>query len=456
MHILSVVGARPNFMKVGPLHRALSQIGGIRSRVVHTGQHYDERMSDVFFRQLDLPEPDVYLGVGSGTHAEQTGRVMMAFEPVVREERPDLVIVVGDVNSTLAAALVAVKLHVPVAHVEAGLRSGDRRMPEEINRLATDAIADRLFVTERSGLDHLRREGVPDERIHFVGNVMIDSLVRFRDKAAETSILEDLSITPKGYALVTMHRPRNVDDPERLEELVRILEATAARYPVVFPVHPRTRANLAAAGLEARLRALDAVRLLEPVGYLEFLRLMEHAAVVVTDSGGIQEETTYLGVPCLTLRPSTERPVTVELGTNVLLPLDAEKVAERVADVAAGRFKKGEIPPLWDGHAAERIEPGMTVVDYTPGSGWWTRILLSLSGWGWRRCGGSGRPPRSRSRLRAGRRCWWPAPARSWRPCGGRSRRTEARPTSIRATSTTSKRSTSWPAPSPASTASTS
>jgi UDP-N-acetylglucosamine 2-epimerase (non-hydrolysing) len=355
MHILSVVGARPNFMKVGPIHRALSAREGVRSRIVHTGQHYDERMSDVFFRQLELPEPDVYLGVGSGSHAEQTGRVMMAFEKVVRDDKPDLVVVVGDVNSTLAAALVAAKLHVPVAHIEAGLRSGDRAMPEEINRLATDAIADHLFVTERSGLEHLRREGAREDRVHFVGNVMIDSLVHFRAKAAETSVLEDIGVESKGYALVTMHRPRNVDDLERLAEVVRVLEAVAERYPVVFPVHPRTRNNLAAAGLEARLAALDGVHLLDPVGYLEFLKLMEHAAVVVTDSGGIQEETTYLGVPCLTLRPSTERPATVDVGTNVLLPLDAERVAERVRDVAAGRFKRGDVPPLWDGNAAERI-----------------------------------------------------------------------------------------------------
>jgi len=280
---------------------------------------------------------------------------MMAFETVVQEEKPDLVIVVGDVNSTLAAALVAAKLHVPVAHVEAGLRSGDRAMPEEINRLATDAIADLLFVTERSGLEHLRREGIPENRVHFVGNVMIDSLVHFRAKAAEVAVLDDLGLVPKGYALVTMHRPRNVDDPSRLAEVVRILEVVAERYPVVFPVHPRTRKNLADAGLDDRLAALDGVRLLEPVGYLEFLKLMEHAAVVVTDSGGIQEETTYLGVPCLTLRPNTERPVTVEVGTNVLLPLDAERVAERIRDVAAGRFKQGAVPPLWDGKAAERI-----------------------------------------------------------------------------------------------------
>jgi UDP-N-acetylglucosamine 2-epimerase (non-hydrolysing) len=354
MHILSVVGARPNFMKVGPLHRAFARRDGVRSRIVHTGQHYDERMSDVFFRQLGLPEPDVTLGVGSGTHAEQTGRVMMAFEAVVQEEEPDLVVVVGDVNSTLAAALVAAKLHVPVAHVEAGLRSGDRRMPEEINRLATDAIADHLFVTEQSGLDHLRREGVSDERVHFVGNVMIDSLVHFRENAS-TAVLDELGLEPKGYALVTMHRPRNVDDPERLAEVVRILEAVAERYPVVFPVHPRTRNNLAAAGLESRLVDLDGVHLLDPVGYLEFLGLMEHAAVVVTDSGGIQEETTFLGVPCLTLRPTTERPATVDVGTNVLLPLDAVRVAERLDDVRAGRFKKGTVPPLWDGRAAERI-----------------------------------------------------------------------------------------------------
>ncbi len=355
MTVLSVVGARPNFMKVGPVHRALQATPGLTSRIVHTGQHYDAKMSDVFFRQLGLPEPDFYLGIGGGSHAENTGRVMIAFEEVVLRERPDLVLVVGDVNSTLAAALVATKLHVPVAHVEAGLRSGDRAMPEEINRICTDAIADLLFVTEQSGLDHLRREGVPDERVHFVGNVMIDSLIHHRAKAASVTLPDELGVERGAYALMTMHRPANVDDRAALEEIVRIVERLAARLPVVFPIHPRTRARLDETGLLGRIRSVEGLTALEPVGYLEFLHLMEHARVVVTDSGGIQEETTFLRVPCLTLRDSTERPVTVEIGTNRLLPLDAVAVETEVARMLGGAWPTGEVPPLWDGHVAERI-----------------------------------------------------------------------------------------------------
>lgn len=355
IRVLSVVGTRPNFIKAGALHRAFDRHPAIEGVLVHTGQHYDRAMSEVFFEQLGLPEPHHYLGVGGGSHAEQTGRVMIALEPVLREVAPDVVVVVGDVNSTLAAALTAVKLHLPVAHVEAGLRSSDRRMPEEINRIATDAIADRLYVTERSGLDHLRREGIPEDRVVFAGNVMIDSLERFRHRAAASGAVAAFGLERTPYVLMTMHRPATVDHAEPLGRLAETIERVAAHAPVVFPIHPRTRQRLADFGLIGRLDATERLRLAEPVGYLEFLDLMQQAAVVVTDSGGIQEETTALGVPCLTLRPHTERPVTVEVGTNVLLPLDPGAVASHVEDALAGRGKKGELPPLWDGHAAERI-----------------------------------------------------------------------------------------------------
>jgi len=354
MKILNVVGARPNFMKVAPLHRALEADSGFESLIVHTGQHYDEQMSDVFFRQLELPEPDRYLGVGSGSHAQQTARIMTAFEPIVEDEQPDLVVVVGDVNSTVACALVATKLHVPVAHVEAGLRSGDRRMPEEINRIVTDRIADYLFVTEQSGIDNLRREGVADEKIFFVGNLMIDSLVRFREKAAETSILVDLGVTPDAYVLMTMHRPSNVDHEDGLRKLLEIIEGIAAERPLVFPMHPRTRSRFETFGLLDALTSVHQLTLLEPLGYLEFLRLMEKAAVVVTDSGGIQEETTFLQVPCLTLRENTERPVTVDMGTNELMPLEPRRIVQRVGHLVTAALR-ADPPPKWDGQTARRI-----------------------------------------------------------------------------------------------------
>ena len=353
MTVLSVVGARPNFMKVGPIHRALVAAGET-SVVVHTGQHYDARMSDVFFRQLGLPEPDHYLGIGGGTHALQTARVMEAFEPIVQEVQPDVVLVVGDVNSTVAAALVATKLHVPLVHVEAGLRSGDRRMPEEINRLATDAISDHLFVTEQSGLDNLAREGADPDRVHFVGNVMIDSLVHAREQAEQTTVAADLGLARGGYVLMTMHRPSNVDTEAPLREIVAMLRHVAATRPTVLPLHPRTAKNLERFGLLDEAQAIDDLYLIEPAGYLEFLGLMSGAAAVVTDSGGIQEETTFLGVPCITVRDNTERPITVTAGTNELSPLDATHVAERLAARLA-EGGGGEAPPLWDGRAAERI-----------------------------------------------------------------------------------------------------
>ncbi len=356
MKIISVVGARPNFMKVAPLHRAFQERAAItESLIVHTGQHYDEQMSDIFFEQLELPRPDQYLGVGSASHAQQTARVMTAFEEVVEEEEPDLVLVVGDVNSTLACSLVATKMHIPVAHVEAGLRSGDRDMPEEINRLLTDTIAEFLFVTEQDGVDNLNAEGVSDDQIFFVGNVMIDSLVFFREKAAETGIVEELDLTPSRYAVMTMHRPSNVDNREGLTRLLETIERIAALVPLVFPMHPRTRNRFDEFGLADRLEAVQDLILLEPLGYLEFLRLMEEAGVVVTDSGGIQEETTFLQVPCLTLRDSTERPITITQGTNELMDLDPETVEQRVQDILSGDRPDGQIPEKWDGKTAERI-----------------------------------------------------------------------------------------------------
>jgi UDP-N-acetylglucosamine 2-epimerase (non-hydrolysing) len=356
MKILSIVGARPNFMKVAPLHRAFMSCADIESKIVHTGQHYDARMSDVFFNQLELPKPDYFLGVGGGSHTQQIAKIMVEFEQVMLAEKPDVVLVVGDVNSTIACAMVAVKEHIPVVHVEAGLRSGDRRMPEEINRILTDSISDDLFVTEQSGLDNLEKENVSADKVHFVGNVMIDSLVHYRQKAATLDLLSSLQVAPKSYVLMTMHRPSNVDEEEGLRNILTIVKNTAARRKVLFPVHPRTLKNMESFGLLGELQSLQNVVLLEPQGYLEFLHLMENAELIVTDSGGIQEETTYLQVPCLTFRASTERPVTVEIGTNYLLSdLNPETVDNLVSKILAGEAKKGQIPMLWDGHAAERI-----------------------------------------------------------------------------------------------------
>ena len=357
MKILNIVGVRPNFIKVAPLHRAFLNYPGIESEIVHTGQHYDAGLSDLFFHQLDLPRPDYNLGTGGpGSQTRQTAEIMLKFEDVMIAERPDWVLVVGDVTSTLACALVAVRMGVRVAHVEAGLRSNDRRMPEEINRILTDNLSDRLFVTEQSGLDNLRREGVADDKIHFVGNVMVDSLMQYRQQATDLDTVGALGLRPGQYGLMTMHRPANVDHESDLQKIIQIVENTALQRTVVFPVHPRTRASLVRFGLMGRFAGVPNVRLLEPQGYLEFLNLMEHAAIVITDSGGVQEETTYLQVPCLTFRDSTERPVTVDLGTNQLLAdLNPETVRQHVADILNGRAKQGVIPPLWDGQTAGRI-----------------------------------------------------------------------------------------------------
>ena len=354
MHILHVVGARPNFMKAAPVLRALNLHTGTRQTLVHTGQHYDSSMSDVFFRQLGMHEPDCNLGVGSGTHAQQTAAVMKAFEPVLQERSPDLVLVYGDVNSTVAAALVCSKLSVRVGHVEAGLRSRDRSMPEEINRLLTDQLSDLLFTPSADGDENLLREGIDSSKIHRVGNVMIDSLMRLLPGAEQ--------YFPEGvmppYALVTLHRPSNVDDLPWLRALLTALSELSARLSIVFPVHPRTRQRLRDIGFNDA--AKSALRLLDPLPYLEFISLQRRATVVITDSGGIQEETTYLGVPCLTVRENTERPITVTMGTNQLIGRSTEKLrfaVERILSSGSEGRKKSTSDgiPLWDGHAAERI-----------------------------------------------------------------------------------------------------
>lgn len=357
--ILCVVGARPNFMKMAPILRALAAVPAPPALLVHTGQHYDRDMSDKLFDDLQLPRPDINLEVGSGTHAVQTAEVMKRFEPVVDERAPSCVVVVGDVNSTLACTLVAVKKGVPVVHVEAGLRSNDRRMPEEINRVLTDQVADRLYTTERSAADNLLREGVAASRICFAGNVMIDSLQHHRARAASAADTLrahglDAAAIAGGYGVVTLHRPSNVDQPETLGPLLDTLATVARDLPLVFALHPRTRGNIERFGLAGRI---DPARMLvlPPQGYLEMLGLMAGATLVLTDSGGLQEETTALGVPCLTLRENTERPITVEQGTNTLVGRDRAAILSASAEILAGRGKRGRVPENWDGHAAERI-----------------------------------------------------------------------------------------------------
>ncbi|MBL7998601.1 MAG: UDP-N-acetylglucosamine 2-epimerase (non-hydrolyzing) [Candidatus Kapabacteria bacterium] len=354
--VLSVVGARPNFMKVAPLHRTfVAQHPEIEHQICHTGQHYDPRMSDAFFNDLDMPAPAYFLGVGSGSHAEQTARVMVEFEKVCLEAKPDCVIVVGDVNSTIACTLTAAKLHIPTIHVEAGLRSFDRTMPEEINRIATDAICDYCFVTEQSGMDNLAHDGYPAERTFFVGNTMIDSLMYALPKAEQSGVVQECGLTPKSYVLMTLHRPSNVDDPQQLAMLLDVFEELSSQRDVVFPIHPRTRKNMEQSGLLARTEANPRIHLIEPQGYVRFLALMKNADFVMTDSGGIQEETTVLGVPCLTLRTTTERPVTVSLGTNILIQPNGKEIREAMNALLTQPRKKGTVPPLWDGKAAERI-----------------------------------------------------------------------------------------------------
>lgn len=353
--VISVVGARPNFMKVAPLDAAFQKYPWIMHRIVHTGQHYDANMSKVFFEDLELPHPHVYLGVGSASHAVQTAQIIVEFEKVILAEKPDLVMVVGDVNSTLACSLVCSKLGVPVAHVEAGLRSFDRTMPEETNRVVTDAISEFLFVSEPSGLVNLRNEGIPERKIFFVGNVMIDSLVRFLDKARCTTASDTLGVRGKKYTLVTLHRPTNVDVRESLTSLIGTLVEISRYGPVVFPIHPRTRKMVHEFSLGEKLNGKSGIVLCDPLGYLDFLGLLESASLVITDSGGIQEEATYLGVPCLTMRENTERPITVTEGTNRLMGFDYEKASAEAEKILRNGYRKGRIPALWDGNAAERI-----------------------------------------------------------------------------------------------------
>jgi UDP-N-acetylglucosamine 2-epimerase (non-hydrolysing) len=348
-HILHVVGARPNFTKAAPVLRVLGEYDSIRQTLVHTGQHYDFNLSEAFFQELGLPAPDVNLHVGSGSHAEQTADIMKRFEAIVVERRPDVVIVYGDVNSTVAAALVCAKLQVPLAHVEAGLRSFDRSMPEEINRLLTDQIAELLFTPSQDGNDNLAREGIPPSKIHLVGNVMIDTLVRMLP-CSRRHVPADL---PERFVLVTLHRPANVDDVAWLGDILRLLTRISDATQVIFPVHPRTKQRLALAGLNGN--GHRGLRLCEPMPYLDFLALQTRATVVITDSGGIQEETTFLGIPCITVRENTERPITVTQGTNTLVGRDQVRLCAEVERILGGEHKRGKVPPFWDGHAAERI-----------------------------------------------------------------------------------------------------
>jgi UDP-N-acetylglucosamine 2-epimerase (non-hydrolysing) len=355
MKIACIVGARPNFMKIAPILEAMKLYPVFQPLLVHTGQHYDYEMSGVFFEDLNVPEPDVYLGVGSGSHATQTAKIMVKFEKVVLEHEPDMVLVVGDVNSTLACALVAAKLHIPVAHVEAGIRSFDRSMPEEINRILTDAVSDYLFPPSRYGCDNLRREGIPEEKIFFVGDVMIDTLLKHKNKAAATLILNELGLQKENYALMTMHRPHNVDIMGNLINILDAVQTIQNKIPIVFPMHPRTRNRIKEFNLGDRLSAMTNLMIIDPVGYLRFLNLMMHSKFVITDSGGIQEETTVLNIPCLTLRENTERPETIDEGTNTLVGSNTQCIIEGSFKILDGGGKTGTYPELWDGRASERI-----------------------------------------------------------------------------------------------------
>jgi len=355
MKIISVVGARPNFMKIAPIVRAIKKHGGIHHILVHTGQHYDYEMSGSFFKELGIPHPDINLEIGSASHARQAGLIMMEFEKVLLKEKPDVVIVVGDVNSTMACSLVATKLGIAVAHVEAGLRSFDRNMPEEINRLVTDSVADILFTTSLDANIHLRHEGILPQRIFFVGNVMIDTLLNSLTKARKTKILERMGLQKETYTLVTLHRPSNVDDKNDLSRIMQALGEIQKSIKVIFPVHPRTKNNIQKYYSASQLKKWKNLQLIEPLGYFDFLNLMSYAKVVLTDSGGIQEETTVLGIPCLTLRNNTERPVTITQGTNILVGTDKKRIIRESQKILQGKIKNGQRPKYWDGNASQRI-----------------------------------------------------------------------------------------------------
>ena len=353
--VLNIAGARPNFMKIAPLMAEMHRHAEIEPMLIHTGQHYDKKMSKLFFDELGIPKPDIDLGIGSGRHGEQTGKIMIEFEKAVLELRPDLVVVVGDVNSTIACSLVAVKLGIPVAHVEAGLRSFDRDMPEEINRILTDRISALLFVTEKTGVENLKKEGIPEDKVHFVGNVMIDTLLTHLERAKGSKVLSELQVESGDYAALTLHRPSNVDSPEALGNILSALQVIQEQIRIIFPVHPRTRARIREFGFAHKVESMPNLRLTEPLGYLDFLKLTSEAKFVLTDSGGIQEESTVVNVPCLTLRENTERPVTIEQGSNILVGLDRERIIEESLEIIRGEGKRGRRPDLWDGKAAVRI-----------------------------------------------------------------------------------------------------
>ncbi len=355
MKILNVVGARPNFMKIAPIIDEMKKRSKLTPILVHTGQHYDKEMSKLFFDDLKLPPPDIYLGVGSASHAVQTAKIMVKFEKVLLKEKPDLVVVVGDVNSTIACTLTAVKFFIPVAHIEAGLRSFDRTMPEEINRILTDSISDYLFTTCHDANKNLLKEGISKDKIHFVGNVMIDTLLKHIKKASHSGILKKLNLQPKDYAALTLHRPSNVDDKK---VFVRILDAFGEiqkKIKIVFPIHPRTKKRIEEFGLNNKIRKMKNFKIVDALGYLDFLKLMSESKFVLTDSGGIQEETTILKIPCITLRETTERPITVTEGTNIIVGSNKEKIIKESLKIIKGKEKKGKIPKFWDGKAAERI-----------------------------------------------------------------------------------------------------
>ena len=355
MKIINVVGARPNFMKIAPLIEEMRKNPKIEALLVHTGQHYDKEMSELFFDDLEIPRPDIYLGIGSASHTEQTAKIMIGFEKVLLKENPDLVLVVGDVNSTIACSLTAAKMGIKIAHVEAGLRSFDRSMPEEINRVLTDQIADFLFTTERDANDNLLREGISKEKIFFVGNVMIDTLLKNRKKAENSKILEKLNLEKKNYATLTLHRPSNVDVRGTFENLLDAFTEIQNKIKIVFPMHPRTEKKIEEFNLREKITEMKNFITIKPLGYLDFLNLIANSKFVLTDSGGIQEETTVLRIPCVTLRENTERPVTVTEGTNIVVGTNRDKIIKESLNIIEGKGKKGRIPELWDGKAAKRI-----------------------------------------------------------------------------------------------------
>ena len=355
MKIACVVGARPNFMKIAPILEAMEKYPDLEPLLVHTGQHYDYEMSQIFFEELDIPKPDVYLDVGSGSHGAQTGKIMVSFEETVLEHNPDLILVVGDVNSTLACTIVGAKLWIPVAHVEAGIRSFDRTMPEEINRILTDAVSDYLLTPTEGANENLKKEGVKEDRIHLVGDIMIDTLMKYRDRASSSGILDELSLESGSYVIMTLHRPSNVDVKANFVSILNALSEIQQRIKIVFSMHPRTKARVAEFGLGDMISDMKNLIIVEPLGYLKFMGLMINSKFVLTDSGGMQTESTVLGLPCLTMRENTERPETLEAGTNTLVGNDTQIIIEESRKILDGNGKKGTYPEIWDGHTAERI-----------------------------------------------------------------------------------------------------